>query len=1143
MKQHLGQQPCRSGNNKVKFILAAVMLVGLAGSILAGGRPNPPGSPGDNIALNKTYTLSLLPDYCYCSDTGDAIQLTDGAYTSGYFWCQESTVGWDSPNSNPIIIIDLKQVYPIQGISYNTAGGTANVAWPTAINISVSNDGINYYPAGELAGISNTEHGDAPVYGSYQTHRYYTENGLAAHGRYVKIEVVQSPFVFVDEIEIYRGADTLLGQNIAAGCSYTMNPSPSYPLCSNSDPGDYTQLTDGIYTTTSFWETISTVGWVSNNINSKVEINIDLGQIQPIEGLSFNSAAGNACVEWPLAINIFVSDNGTDYYDAGELISLSVEHGLHSLTGHQVWSYWTDRLATCGRYVKLIISSPACFLFCDEIEIYQGNAGMLSSPSRGAVITDMNACRKKNQILAGRARRIMFDINTVQALADADAELSQAARDEIEALLTISRSEVIELPAPDPATFEAVLPLNNCHARIFQALSKLWQDQGLNGLIAWGGSSQWDPLGHTETPSGNIPELSVKMMQNEYRSTSFNLSNATDNDLTVSVTFANLPDAPTPSYITVHAAEWTDTRSGVPVASALPPVEAVNNQYSIYIPSGMTRQVWITFHPVQTDAKAYNGAIVANGGSAGSVSIPLEFELSYLRLPDKPGLSLGGFDYTSGETHGVTSTNKYAFVNSMKEHFVDTAWGSRYVMQRPVDINSTVIHDWVGLPWGTEASYMVFLSCIGNETFGGFQPGTPGFNSAVADWINYYAGKWDDEGIDISQVKVHILDEPSSDLQADTVTAWANAIHAAQPDIKIWNNPAFTDPITTNVENMLDAVDIISPDMYFFLKNTNGYSDIYRDLAADGKTLHFYSCRGPASALDPYSYYRMQAWLCMREGATGMHYWQFGGANGWNEYALLDTLFYGTFFLDADTVTTSKAMEAIREGVEDYEYLAMLKSLIAGLEAGGNPPDLDNARDLRDDAAVDVMNESNATNRLWSTTKDRNFADSKRLAILSELESLANISSGCSYSFNINPNYELCRDADDNIQLTDGQYTTGTLWYKKSTVGWGWPSVPVEITIDLGSVQPIEAVSYSSAGGSAQVAWPTALTVGVSDDGSSFSPVVDLVAEDPPPPYGTYRSHAFDAYGLNTSGRYVRFTVYQSPYVFVDEIRIIRGNN
>jgi hypothetical protein len=158
----------------------------------------------DNIALNRPYTISPAPNYWGgCTDSGDATQLTDGAYVTGSpLWTQAGAVGWYGAGT-ATITIDLGQVQPIRGASFNTAGGAGGVPWPSAINMSVSNDGINYSNIGELAGISNSEHSDAPASSPYAVHRYWTKQLSSVNGRFVKIAVPGSSYIFVDEIAIY----------------------------------------------------------------------------------------------------------------------------------------------------------------------------------------------------------------------------------------------------------------------------------------------------------------------------------------------------------------------------------------------------------------------------------------------------------------------------------------------------------------------------------------------------------------------------------------------------------------------------------------------------------------------------------------------------------------------------------------------------------------------------------------------------------------------------------------------------------------------------------------------------------------------------------------------------------------------------
>ncbi len=1130
----------------VKYYLYLMLFSSITSTVFAGGRSIPPGNVDDNIALGKTYTMSEPPNYSLCTDAGDVVQLTDD-YThteTSSMWTQISTVGWVV--KSPIITIDMGVVQPIKGVSFYTSSrGTAGVYWPTAINIKVSNDNINYYSIGDLVSLSNQENSAPPSPDNlYRSHCYQTTN-LTAHGRYVSFEVVRNgSFVFVDEIKVIRGNNLLLGQNIALNKTYTMTPDPNYSLC--TDQGDISQLTDGIYYTgaSSFWtQAAYTVGW---NWISSPEINIDLGSVQPIEGISFNTAAGteSAGVSCPISILVMVSDNGSTYYRAGEITSLSTEHGSpqpFTQSGSLIHSYWTDRLATYGRYVKIIPTSAGVFLFTDEIEIYKGHDGMLNQ-SRGTAVTDLSTLLKKDQIRGGTARRIMLDIQDVQQQTDNENTLTALERDDIESLLDESANELIYLADADPTIFETELPLNTSHFRVFSALQKLWSAQGKSGLIGWI-TSPWEPLIPTQE-IGTIPAntgLKVTMMQNEYRTVAFNLSNASAIDMAVSVNITGLPGGTNPSYVKVKEVTWTDTIAGIPVIAALPDADSDASGYIITIPAGMTRQICLTLHPTNSNPGRYgifNGSI-----TAGTVSVPIKLKLSRLSFPEQPALSLGGWDYTNKDSdNGMTLLNRSALIAKLRENFVDTTWATNTVM--PSTVSFTQLDNWINR-WTNVRNYRIFLNV--NETFKGYQMGTQNFSNAVTAWINAYAAHWITLGLNLNQIGLHLLDEPRTANDAAIIINWANVINAAQPDIKIWINPVYSDP--QNWGSLFAVSDILCPVRPAFIIQSESYRNVYRN---SGKSLSFYSCIA-GGALDYYSYYRLQAWTSWKENARSMFFWSFtttGGASSWNEY---NAALYNScpVFLDpADSVViTGKRMEAIREGIEDYEYLNMLQTRINTLSASGGHPKLAAAQLLLDGAADIVLNATDASKLYLSMSKDRKIADQKRTEILAMLESLNNISDGKVSIFNPAPNYSLCTDGDDEIQLTDNYTYVGTssMWSRLSTVGWVWKNPT--ITIDLGAIQPIKGISfYTTARGAAGVYWPTAINIKVSDDNINYSNVGDLVSlsnqenGSPPTPDNLYRLHCYQTNTLVTQGRYVSLEIVPNgAFVFVDEINIFEN--
>ncbi len=165
---------------------------------------------GDNLALNKKYTMAKAPDYHLCKDADDAVQLTDGGKTVGYFWTQKSTVGWHS-NKPAIVIIDLEKTEPICGVSWScAAAATAGVHWPSSIWVLVSEDKTSWQFLGDLVplGIVGKKAPDNTQFSNYT----YETRTFKAKGRYVALigTAPGTSAIFCDEIEVYRGSDDFL---------------------------------------------------------------------------------------------------------------------------------------------------------------------------------------------------------------------------------------------------------------------------------------------------------------------------------------------------------------------------------------------------------------------------------------------------------------------------------------------------------------------------------------------------------------------------------------------------------------------------------------------------------------------------------------------------------------------------------------------------------------------------------------------------------------------------------------------------------------------------------------------------------------------------------------------------------------------
>lgn len=171
------------------------------------------------------------------------------------------------------------------------------------------------------------------------------------------------------------------------------------------------------------------------------------------------------------------------------------------------------------------------------------------------------------------------------------------------------------------------------------------------------------------------------------------------------------------------------------------------------------------------------------------------------------------------------------------------------------------------------------------------------------------------------------------------------------------------------------------------------------------------------------------------------------------------------------------------------------------------------------------------------------------VGVKAEGETGVNIALGRQYTVSAKPGYALTADPGDTVQLTDGQYADAvgkSLWTQKATVGWAAMRFkPLAITIDLGRVEPIDAVVFST--GARQFSgiwWPLAISVRVSENGREYYDVGNLVrlSRGALPDTAGVRQHRFRATGLGTKGRWVTLVVQASLMAICDEIEVYRGD-
>ncbi len=788
--------------------------------------------------------------------------------------------------------------------------------------------------------------------------------------------------------------------NLALGKSYTLWPAPRYKHCTG--PGDGIQLTDGESTQSYFWTQRGTVGWTSAPYAT---VTVDLGRLEPVAGAAMTTAAGKAGVTWPAAVRILVSDDGKVFRDAGDLVSLDHKRVGPWPEGYAIRRLATDALATRGRYVQFVIIPKAGgpYIFTDEVEVLRGPDTLLDEQPAGPIV------KAEELFVHWRTRsslrhRFQSDAAAVEK-AIREATLADAsAREPLLASLRALRERLKPDAVPMDASSRLVLPLSEDHARLLAVQAALWRAMERQPFSAWAAPT-WDPVDpFAPPPTRNDVAVEVHTMLGEYRAAAVNLANAGPEPIEVRLSFEGLPESPAPVYLAVHEVAWTDTGRGVPVAAALPKAGRQGDAWKVRVLPGLVRQVWLTFHVTDLCAGLHEGRVVLSTRRCDPLRVPVKLRVYPFRFPEETTLLVGGWSYTNGSgRYGVTAKNRADLVRHLRDRFVNAPWATSSVMMKfrfapddpdTIELETAEMDAWLA-DWPDARMYMVFLS-QGNYSgtskagFAKARLGTSEFDRRVGTWITAWVDHLQAKGVRPSQLALLIHDEPHEGTDLSALLCWARAIKKAQPEVILWLDPTYRDPGKAPPE-LFEVCDVLCPNRPMWLAQGKLLEDFYLDLQRRGKTLHSYSCSGPARLLDPYSYYRLQAWHCWRYGGRGSFFWAFGdnsGASSWNEY-LAKAGPYTPLFLDQTTVTPGKHMEAIRESVEDYETLRMLQRAVEAARADGKTgPSLSSAERLLATAGADVLDARGAARLQWHDPKDRSRADLVRVKVLDALAAL-----------------------------------------------------------------------------------------------------------------------------------------------------------
>jgi hypothetical protein len=676
--------------------------------------------------------------------------------------------------------------------------------------------------------------------------------------------------------------------NLALGKHYKVTPPPNYHL--TAPQNDDTSLTDGRYSIGHFWTQKTTVGWQGQA--KAIEILIDLEHNSLVAAITFNTARGDyAGVNYPAHIAAFVGPDKDHFSYVGDI----ADNPRNEAGTYQTKRFSMDRIGVKGRYILLIIQPKGLYLFCDEIEVLEGNhdSGRIGTLT---IETARNLSERLKWI--GVEKRLL---NKFLAESKSTPDVRKTAAQRLTALEQKSTS-----PAAGNDTRSIDSEILAIRADVLRS-----KYPGERLLIV--SVNPWAPFTPVDTISGVTPQnISLTAPQSGYDHAACLITNLSQVSQKISLSFAKMPEGSPEMFL--YRVPFVKSAAMEYVADPLIPATGDfillpgESQIILLTAKGKTTGVW------QTSLKVTEGGIAA--------SVPIICRVLPVKLMENLSLNSVNWGYLSFK---LISDRREQAVKDLYAHHtnvvvVPPAYLQGANQKKPADLMEFYRLESY-LKYHQGASKILLFMAFGAEN-----------HKTVVGKYPFLSTEWQEEfrqwytktvlaaaraGFDENQVYLYPYDEMAGQQIDDFIrlAAWARK---AMPTLKFYATLGEATLNSRGWEKVLPYLDIAQAFNEDMLR---------RALKGDA---WIYSASGPAKSLSPYSYYRLMSWKAFLRGYKGIGFWAYADSGwgdkpgtAWDDFDGQYPDFAVIYEGEGNTIISSRRWEAWRMGIEDYELLTM----------------------------------------------------------------------------------------------------------------------------------------------------------------------------------------------------------------------------
>jgi outer membrane protein assembly factor BamB len=199
------------------------------------------------------------------------------------------------------------------------------------------------------------------------------------------------------------------------------------------------------------------------------------------------------------------------------------------------------------------------------------------------------------------------------------------------------------------------------------------------------------------------------------------------------------------------------------------------------------------------------------------------------------------------------------------------------------------------------------------------------YRKAYGPWLRAWVKRLAELGVGYDGFALYPIDEIG--LHPGLVQRYLECARLARdvdPKVQMYTDPT-TGVTDEEFEELVPYVDIWCPNSSGYLFDQN--HDKLEFMKSTGHTVWTYECFGVAKLQSPLAYYRAQAWHAWHHGLTGIGFWTYCTTSDDPWFAPRDNNEY-TLVYPGNGVVSSKRWEAVRDGIEDYAMLTVLRKAL-----------------------------------------------------------------------------------------------------------------------------------------------------------------------------------------------------------------------